>query len=333
MVDRDDRLDVEQLAREAREWVSRMTSGDATADDTVAMMRWRALSPDHAEALGEAVRLRRRVAAAGEVLRADPATRGLVSSDPMVRPSRRSAPRIGRRAFLGGAVAASAGAVMLVRPPLDLWPSLADLRADYHTATGERRMIAVAQGLSVELNTRTSLNRRNGDDSYRFALIRGEVAVDATHPARAAAITTDAGEARTGAGRFTMRLEDGSACVTCYAGDVAVIDAANRQTRLLPGQRIVIGGASPGTVAPVDLAVAGAWRRGELIFNDRPLVEVVAEINRYRPGRIILADSALGRIPINAVFRLDRIDRAVSQIREVANASVMALPGGVVVLS
>jgi transmembrane sensor len=83
----------------------------------------------------------------------------------------------------------------------------------------------------------------------------------------------------------------------------------------------------------VDLAQVDAWRRGLLIFSDEPLSQVVDEINRYRPGRIVLANRRLGGIPVNAVFQLDRMDRALSQIREVADARVTTLPGGVVMLS
>lgn len=99
------------------------------------------------------------------------------------------------------------------------------------------------------------------------------------------------------------------------------------------GQQVTIGEAGVGKVAMVDAERAESWRRGELVFDNRPLREVVDEVNRYRPGRIILANGALADIPVSAVFRLDGIDRAVSQIREVSNASVSHLPGGVVVLT
>ena len=35
------------------------------------------------------------------------------------------------------------------------------------------------------------------------------------------------------------------------------------------------------------------WREGVLVFRDMPLSEAVAEINRYRPGRIMVLDDAL----------------------------------------
>ena len=61
-----------------------------------------------------------------------------------------------------------------MRPPLDLWPSLADLASDYRTGTGERRNVDIG-GVSVELNTRSSLNVLPVDGSIRrFELVAGE---------------------------------------------------------------------------------------------------------------------------------------------------------------
>lgn len=328
MSSREDKPDRGDLAEEAREWVSRLASGEASADDTAAMMRWRAQSPEHARALGEAVRLRRRVMAAGEALRAESEARWLLS-----RPSRQPSRVIGRRALIGGAVAASAAAVLVIRPPLGLWPSLAELQADYRTAIGERRTFAIAPGVTVELNTRTSLARRDDERTFRLALISGEVAVDARSPTRPAAISTAAGEALASAGRFDVRIQAHGTCVTCFAGEVAVTGAANERFRLAGGQQVTLGGAHPAKVAHADVMRAEAWRRGELIFTGDPLSSVIDEINRYRPGKIILTNAALGHIPISAVFRLNAMDNAVSQLREVANASVTNLPGGVVFLS
>jgi transmembrane sensor len=59
---------------------------------------------------------------------------------------------------------------------------------------------------------------------------------------------------------------------------------------------------------------------------------VIAEINRYRRGKIILMDANLGRLPLDATFRLDRIEEAVDKIAHVFGARVKALPGGIVLL-
>src|SRR3546814_8243064 len=66
MADSGENPDFQDLQREAREWVIWIRSGEATAEDTAALLRWRARSADHAAALSEAIRLRRLVAIAGQ---------------------------------------------------------------------------------------------------------------------------------------------------------------------------------------------------------------------------------------------------------------------------
>jgi transmembrane sensor len=83
----------------------------------------------------------------------------------------------------------------------------------------------------------------------------------------------------------------------------------------------------------VDPETATAWQAGLLVFQDRPLTDVIEEINRYRPGRIILVNSALGRRLVNGTFHLDRLDEVIAQIRQLFGPSVKYLPGGLVILS
>ena len=63
------------------------------------------------------------------------------------------------------------------------------------------------------------------------------------------------------------------------------------------------------------------------------LASVVEEVNRYRPGRILLMDEALGRTPVQAYLSLDRLEDFAALVREVRGATVRDLPGGVLIIS
>jgi transmembrane sensor len=314
----------DDLRQEACAWVMRMQSAEATSADAAELLRWRSASPEHAKALREAVRLRRLIVAAGTNLRA---------SSPLPAMGPVSGSVMGRRAFLGGAIAASTAGVMVVDPPLGLWPSLAEMRADYRTGTGQTRRLNPATGVSVVLNTRTSLSLGSDEGEVGLRLISGEISVEAEHPDRPIAIHTDAGSAISRGGKFGVRLVDAGTCVTCFDGEVRIETATDRRAVLTARQQLTFSDAEVGPVIPVDPLRVQAWRRGLLVFVDEPLGQVVDELNRYRPGLIVLANSNLRHFPVNAVYQLDRLDGVVAQISEVAHAHATSLPGGMVVLS
>src|SRR5450756_788782 len=129
------------LLEEALDWIVRLKTGEPTRADVEALQHWREQSAAHEEAFKTAARVFRHAGIAAREL-ADPP----VAMD-AARTLRGSQPKIlARRAFLGGAIAAASAGYLVVRPPLGLWPSLEELSADYRTAKGEHRKIAVTAG-------------------------------------------------------------------------------------------------------------------------------------------------------------------------------------------
>jgi transmembrane sensor len=86
-------------------------------------------------------------------------------------------------------------------------------------------------------------------------------------------------------------------------------------------------------VSGVDSGAVTAWRQGRLIFDLVPLAQVVAEINRYRPGKLILRNAALGQRLVKAEFSIATLNNAIDMIRDAYGARVTELPGNIVLLS
>ncbi len=84
---------------------------------------------------------------------------------------------------------------------------------------------------------------------------------------------------------------------------------------------------------PVDLELASAWQKGLLIVRNRPLSDVVNEVNRYRPGRIVIARPALSDRLVNGTFHIDHLDNFPNQVQQLFGAGVRVLPGGIVLLT
>lgn len=313
------------LDGEAQAWLMRLTSGDATVADAQALKAWCGRSPAHARAFAEANLLWDRL---GTAARLPAATPGAGRST-----SHRNLPS--RRWFLGGAIAASVVGAghLVVRPPMELWPSPQEFAADYRTRTAERREIAMGDGVTIELNTRSSLNVNPQASERQIELVAGEAAISVSL-LKAGALTVRAagGLVHASDAQFNLRSDAGRSIVTCHRGTLAV-DYAGRTIDLSAGRQVAYADGVVSAPVTVDPAIVMAWRDGQLVFRQMPLTEVVDEVNRYRNGRIVLMNEALGRRPVDARIPINRVDDLISLVREAYGAKVTSLPGAIVVLS
>jgi transmembrane sensor len=320
-----------RVEREARAWVVRLTSGTATQDDARALADWRA-NPEHDAAFRAAAELWRAaghaLAALGDASATRAGMRGM---------TRR---RMLGRVAVGGAASASiaaAGATLALR-----WPAL---NAAHRTGTGEIRTLAFASGIRIELDAETTLDADPDPEGPAIALHAGAVVV--TVPTGHAALSLSVGGVHlaTQAGQATefavrCRLSDGlsgwvggtDADLSCLSGFITVVPTLGRAaTRLTAGQAMTTGSNARG-VHPVDIASVAAWRRGLLVFRDTPLSQVVEDLNRYRPGRIILGSSSAASRRVTGIFHLERPEEALGSIRTALALSEVRLGDRIVVL-
>ena len=308
------------LDREAHAWVRRLTSGEATTSDADALREWCGRSSAHAAAFSGASRLWRVAGPASQILQDEKTARAAMAS--------RSGPKLARRAFIGGAIAASAGGFMLAKPPLDLWPSYSELLADFRTGTGEQKTISVADGVAVEMNARTSLSV--AADVVR--LIAGEASfAPADDRPRPFEVVAGNGTMSTMNARFDIRHLGATTRVTCFEREVRIAHPDGNVV-LGPRQQVTYGTEAIAQAVSIDPAIASAWQRGLMIFDMTPLGEVVDELNRYRSGHIVLLNQGLAKNPVNGRFRIDRPDDALAQIELAFGVRRRMLPGGLVLL-
>ncbi|MEW6640667.1 MAG: FecR domain-containing protein [Pseudomonadota bacterium] len=314
------------IEREALVRVQKLGSGRATRREIEDTKLWGRQSSAHGEALARASLLWDRIGPAGHNL--------LKRRGEAVLPGFRAEPRLTRRAVLGGALATSAAACLAVWPPLELWPSLHDVMADYRTAAGEQRRITIDGGVTVTLNTGTSINARfDGDRSDRIEILTGE-AVISTEVAAKRDVRVVAGDGEISAQQalFNVRHDPRRTCVTCLDGALRV-DRHNAMVELRKGQQVDYGAPGLGMPVSVDPVEVAAWQQGLLIFHDAPLGRVVGEINRYRSGRVMVTNAELGRRLVNGRFRIDNIDGILTMFQQIFGAKATHLPGGIVLLS
>ncbi|WP_160000445.1 FecR domain-containing protein [Roseomonas sp. 18066] len=294
----------------AMAWLARLQRG-ATAAERRDFAAWRDADPSHARAWQDAEVLWDLAEAPGQqVAQEEAAALGAylrAMDDGKAR--RRRTTRVAGAALalllmLGG------GGLWLERPAL-----YQDLLADAATARGERRQVALPDGSTVLLEADSALDWRFDGTARRLRLLRGAGFFAVRPDAVPFIVEAAGGEVRVRGTRFETRLVGEEAMVTLAEGSVAVTPGGEATaTVLTPGQRLRFGGRR-GAAESVSLDQALAWRDGRFAFHRMPLAEVLEELGRYRPGRILLLDAALGRQPVSGSFSLDDPDAALAALQ------------------
>ncbi|MFU6988788.1 FecR family protein [Pseudomonas paraeruginosa] len=212
-----------------------------------------------------------------------------------------------------------------------LGPNLA-----YSTAPGEQREVLLADGSRLFLDVDTQVQVRYAEHTRDVLLKRGEaffmVSHDPSRPFRVASgdsrvtVLGTQFSVRRDAQAFTVAVKQGRVALrpslekdgeqVLLAGDSARLDLADQRLRL-------------GHVAPEQVA---SWRDGQLVFRDKPLGELVAELSRYRLAPIRLVDAGLAGKRVSGSVRIARPDDFLLALPALLPVRVQAQADGEVLI-
>jgi transmembrane sensor len=295
-----DRTKDGRVTREAGAWHALLndTHPRIETEDLEAFSRWQA-DPQNRAAYDRIDDISRSVRA----LQDDPDIR-LATAEALARgpERRRLVMRVGTRRVgivTGALVAASvlasvAGGYLALRPT-------------YATDIGQTFSARLPDGSRLTLDTDSQVRVRFSDGERRIELLRGQALFEVAHNAQRPFIV-QAGDTRVRATgtRFEVRRTGQDVRVTLTQGSVEVVDkAAGAKTwRLTPGQALALKAAAPmaATPTPVDIQTATSWTSGTVTFQDVPLDEAVAELNRYSRDKIVLGAGAPRTRRVSGVF-------------------------------
>ncbi len=186
-------------------------------------------------------------------------------------------------------------------------------QARFDTPVGGRRIVELADGSKVELNTRTVV-RTAVDDSRRDVwLDAGEAYFEVAHRADEPFVVHAGRRTITVLGtKFSVRRDRDQVTVNVLEGRVRVDDGLRRDTSaaiIAAGDTAITREGSTLIPAKSEARVEEslAWRDGMLSFNLRPLSEVAAEFNRYNRTQLTVRPSAAA-IPIGGTFQATNVD-------------------------
>jgi transmembrane sensor len=305
------------IVAEASAWFIEFRAGDVNGEARLHFIEWLRRSPEHIQAYLEvsgawselpASDADGRLDIAALIARARDEADVIVLSPGSVRPSPNSSlaePSTSWRRP-GRAVLATAAVVVLAAITFLFWAGN-DAGVSYSTAIGEQRTIRLADGSTVELNSRSRVQVRLTDHQRNVALLEGQalfrVAKDKQRP-----FIVRAGDAQVRAvgTEFDVYRKPGATVVTVVEGRVETYDGSSGAG----AAAIVLSAGEQLTVLPhtvtkptrTDTLVATAWVQKRLIFEETPLRDVAEEFNRYSRRPLSIDDDELRKLTISGIY-------------------------------
>lgn len=297
----DNALDA-QVLDQAAAWLLQIHSGEAAAADQQALQQWRAQHADHERAWQRAQQFLQGI----HDIPAD------VSKRVLIRRNASARRRAVRQLMLLGVVAPSAWLVCRQT-------ALRNWTADYRTATGELQHITLSDGSRLTLNTASALDVRFDEAQRLIRLRAGEVLItsgtDNAPRYRPLIVVTDEGRVQAMGTRFSVREFEGRSHAAVYDGAVEVRgdDIAGQVTQLSAGQQASFTKRGVTETREVE-SVAELWSQGMLVVTDMKLADLLAELDRYRSGKL-RCDAAVAELRISGAFPLTDITRSLALIQ------------------
>jgi transmembrane sensor len=270
-----------------------------SAGDQLTFSQWLRADPAHAEAYAQAQVVWELSEGPARTLADEDALALQGFLDAMDRPRR---PQLLR---WSGALAMAACLLLMISLGTGWQPQrwIDDLGADYVSAPGEIRTVTLADQSQVTLDADSAIAVDFSRGERHVQLRRGGGFFSVTHTGDPFVVAADQGEARVLGTQFEVRLQPHGAQVTVLSGRVGVkADHLGEQQILTAGQQVAYADGTARKVHAVDSEAQLAWRQGWLTYYKSTLAEVVEDLRRYYPGRIIVLNDELAARKVSGSF-------------------------------
>jgi len=309
---------------EASVWFARLNRQQVSLAELEAFRTWRQ-DPSNRAAYEDVDRTWRRAGALKDETNINRAL-----NEALARGAAHRGRRERRGAWLAGAGVAS---VACLAVGAGTWLYL-QARPTYSTKIGEQRLVRLADGSSVRLDTDSRIDVAFTSGARNITLKRGQAFFDVAHDsARPFLVAAGPVTVRAVGTRFDVRAYEGQATVTLVAGVVEVRrqGAAPQFWMLRPGQQVEAAAPAP-TPRTVNVEAATSWTSGRVVFEGIPLSAAVEEINRYSTHKIVLRAPGAAATPVTGSFETGDTDAFVSAVSDLNGLRATRQPDGEIVL-
>jgi transmembrane sensor len=192
----------------------------------------------------------------------------------------------------------------------------------FQTTTAELRSIRLPDGSRAALGPETQLKLEFSERTRALTMTKGEAYFEVVHSAgRVVAVGT----------AFCVHATDGRVSVSVTQGAVRVepfASAASAAAIIVEaGHRFVRDRAGTDREEPISAADAMSWQQGRLQYQGEPLRLVIADINRYSPVKMRIADPALGELRYTGTVFPDALDTWIESVEGVFPIRVETVDG------
>ncbi|MFJ4445543.1 DUF4880 domain-containing protein [Pseudomonas sp. NPDC089422] len=301
------------VVEQAMQWLVRLQSGASSEAEQRACERWRLQSSAHELAW-------QRLNGLGQGLREG--THGLSAQG--ARQLLQARAQVSRRAVLSGLV--GAGVLIAGGYSLQQRTLLPTVFSDYATGTGERHSWHLQGGLVLQLDTGSALDIDSAAGARLLTLNRGRLLLEPGQNADVRLRSAQVLIRPAPASRLIVQQLATTTQVQVLQG-AALIDYGQGGARLerVAGwqQHFSAAGAEPAQ--PLN-AAATAWTQGQLVAERMPLTQLLAELDRYRPG-ILRCDPRIAALRVSGTFSVDQPDVSLALLTEVLPVRVQRVLG------
>ena len=185
-----------------------------------------------------------------------------------------------------------------------------ELRADYRTATGEIKPIVLSDGSQLVLNTASAVDVRYSAEKRLILLYNGEISLITGRDDRPFWVESRQGAMRALGTHFLVRENDDQTQLTVleHAVEAQLAQFPQEKRRVNAGEQISFSAAAFGQQQAA--GSGDSWTRGVLSVSQWRLDQVLAELARYRHGRLD-CDPAIAGLRVSGSFPLREPDRAL----------------------
>ncbi|EJM95936.1 Fe2+-dicitrate sensor, membrane component [Pseudomonas sp. GM74] len=279
-------------------WLS-LLHNQPSSGDQATFSQWLQADPAHAEAYAQAQVLWELSEGPARTLADEDAfaLRGYLNA--MEKPRRNTVAR------WSGALVMAACLLLMISLGTGWQPMrwMDDLGADYVSAPGEIRTVTLADQSQVTLDADSAIAVDFSRGERHVQLRRGAGFFSVTHTGEPFVVDAEEGRVRVLGTQFEVRLQPHGAQVTVLSGRVGVSADKNAEQQILTAdQQVAYGEGTAQTLHAVDSEAQLAWRQGWLNYYKATLADVVQDLARYYPGRIVLLDDELAARRVSGSF-------------------------------